>query len=66
MKLWKRWLPIVAGLAALFVAAAAIAQSIRQGSWAPILSVGWLPAVIVACWPGSYRRCLPRRRTPAG
>ena len=66
MKLWKRWLPVVAGLAALFVAAAAIAQSIRQGSWAPILSVGWLPAVIVACWPGSCRRCLPRRRTPAG
>ena len=66
MKLWKRWLPVVAGLAVLFVAAAAIAQAIRQGSWAPILSVGWLPAVIVACWPGSCRRCLPRRRTPAG
>jgi len=66
VKSWKRWLYLIAGLAAVFVAAAAAAQAIRQGSWAPLASVAWLPAVIVATWPGSGRRCLPRRRTPAG
>jgi len=62
MKPWKRWLYLIAGLAAVFVAVAAIAQAIRQGSWGPVASVAWLPAVIVAGWPGSGRRCLPRRR----
>jgi hypothetical protein len=63
MRPWKRWLYVLGGLAALLVAVASAAQAIRQGSWAPIVSVGWLPAVIVASWPGSYRRCcLPRRR----
>jgi hypothetical protein len=66
MKLWKRWLYLVSGLAVAFVAVASVAQAIRQGSWAPVASVAWLPAVIVACWPGSGRRCLPRRRYPAG
>jgi len=66
MKLWKRWLPVVAGLAAVFVAAAAAAQAIRLDTWTPVVSVGWLPAVIAATWPGGCRRCLPRRRTPAG
>jgi hypothetical protein len=66
MKPWTRWLYLVAGLAALVVAAAAVAQSIRLGSWAPVASVAWLPAVIAACWPGSARCCLPRRRTQAG
>ena len=63
MKSWKHWLYLIAALAAVFVAVASAAQAVRQGSWAPIVSVGWLPAVIVASWPGSYRRCcLPRRR----
>ena len=66
MKLWKRWLYLIAALAAVFVAVASAAQAIRQGSWAPLASVAWLPAVIVAAWPGSGRRCLPRRRNPAG
>ena len=46
-----------------------VAQAIRQGSWGPVIWVGWIPAVVVAAWPGSYRRCRglgPRRRTPAG
>ena len=59
----KRWLYVVAGVAAAFVAAASVAQAIRQGSWAPVASVAWLPAVVVAVWPGSGRRCLSRRRT---
>jgi hypothetical protein len=62
---WKRWLYLVAGVAAVFVTVAATAQAIRQGSWAPVASVAWLPAVIVAAWPGSGRRCLSRRRNTA-
>ena len=59
---WKRWLYLVAGVAAAFVAVATAAQAIRQGSWAPVGSVAWLPAVVVAAWPGVGRRCLSRRR----
>jgi hypothetical protein len=44
------------------VAVSSIAAAIRQGSWGPIESVGWIPAVIVASWPGASRRCLARRR----
>lgn len=66
MRRWQRWLYVIAGLAAVFVAVSAAAQAIREGSWTPLISVGWLPAVIVVTWPGSYRRCLGRRRTPAG
>jgi roadblock/LC7 domain-containing protein len=62
---WKRWLYVVAGLAAVFVAAASVVQAIRQGSWTPVASVAWLPAVVVAVWPGPGRRCLSRRRTTA-
>jgi hypothetical protein len=65
VKSWKRWLYLVAGAAAVLVAAASVAQAIRQDSWAPVISVAWLPAVVAAAWPGSGRRCLSRRRTPA-
>ena len=65
MKLSKRWLYVVAGLVAVLVAAASVAQAVRQGSWAPVTSIAWLPAVVVAVWPGSSRRCLSRRRTSA-
>jgi hypothetical protein len=61
----KRWLYVVVGLVAVFVVAASVAQAISQGSWAPVTSVAWLPAVVVAVWPGSGRRCLSRRRTSA-
>jgi hypothetical protein len=46
----------------VFVTVATAAQAIRQGSWAPVASVAWLPAVIVAVWPGFGRRCLSQRR----
>ena len=62
---WKRWLYLISGLAAVLVAAAAAAQAVRQGSWAPVVSVAWLPAVIIAVWPGTGR-CLSRHRPPAG
>ena len=66
MKLSARWLYGVAAAAALLVAVSAIVQSVRQGSWSPVLSVGWLAAVIVAVIsPRGTRRCLPiRRRQP--
>ena len=61
-----RWWQVIAGLAGAIVAVSATVQAIRQGSWGPIVEVGWLPAVIVAAWPGTYRRCLPRRDRQAG
>jgi multidrug resistance efflux pump len=63
MKPSKRWLYVVASLVAVLVAVASVVQAIRQGSWAPVTSVAWLPAVVVAVWPGSGRRCRSRRRT---
>ena len=63
MKLSVRWLYGVAAAAALLVAVSAIVQSVRQGSWSPLLSVGWLAAVIIAVIsPRGTRRCLPLRR----
>ena len=61
-----RWVYIIAGIAAAFVAVSSIVQAIRLGSWTPIISVGWIPAVIVATWPGARRRCLPGRRRASG
>jgi hypothetical protein len=62
---WKRWLYLISGLAAAAVVAASAAQALRQGSWTPVLSVAWLPAVIAASVPGTGR-CQHRRRPPAG
>ena len=61
MRSCTRWAQVITGLAVAFVAVAAIVQAIREGSWGPIISVGWLPAVIVASRPGSVRRCLRGR-----
>ncbi|MBV9204004.1 MAG: hypothetical protein JO037_01075 [Actinobacteria bacterium] len=66
MRAWERSVYLVAALAAVLVAVSSIAQAIRQGSWEPVISVGWLPAVIIAAWPGSHRRCLGRRNRRAG
>lgn len=57
-----RWLYLIAVLVAAFVAASVIATAIRQDSWGPVASVGWMPAVILATLPGASRRCLGRRR----
>ena len=66
MNSWVRWLQMIAGLAAVFVAVSVAVQTIRQASWEPVITAGWIPAVIVAAWPGTYRRCLPRRHGQAG
>jgi hypothetical protein len=41
----------------VFVAVSSVVQAVRQGSWTPVFSVSWLSAVVVAAWPGTYRRC---------
>ena len=66
MKLSARWLYAAAAVAAVLIAVSAIVQSVRQDSWSPILSVGWLAAVIIAVTaPRGTRRCLQiRRRQP--
>ena len=62
MKLGGRWLYVLAGCAALLITVSAIAASVRQDSWSPFLSVGWLAAVIIAvASPSRTRRCLPLR-----
>jgi hypothetical protein len=61
MRSLRRWPVLIAGLAVVFVAGAAIANAVRQGSWAPIGSVAWIPAVLAASAGGRYRRCRPRR-----
>ena len=67
MKPRTRRLEVIAGLALVFVAVSSVVQAVRQGSWGPIAEGLWIPAVIVAaCWPGPYRRCLPRRHRQAG
>ncbi len=66
MRPWIRWPYVIAGVAAAFVAVSSIVQAVRQGSWTPVVSVAWLSAVVVAVCPGTYRRCLPGRRRPAG
>jgi ribose/xylose/arabinose/galactoside ABC-type transport system permease subunit len=62
MKPRTAWLYAVAGLAAALVAVSAVVQSVREGSWSPLISVSWLLAVVAATWPPATRRCLPRRR----
>ena len=66
MRPWTRWLYAIAALAAVFVAASSIVLAIRQHSWAPIIAVGWIPAVIVAAWPATRRRRRLSRHGPAG
>jgi len=62
MKRGTIWLYAGACLALALVAVSAVVQAVREGSWSPLISVSWLLGVIVAIWPGTARRCLPRRR----
>ena len=41
-----------------FVEVASIVQAIRQQSWAPMYTTGWLPVVVLASMsPAGARRC---------
>jgi hypothetical protein len=49
----------------MLVAVSAIVQSVRQGSWSPVLSVGWLAAVLIAVTsPRATRRYPPLPAAP--
>jgi hypothetical protein len=57
----------ITGLAVAVVAVSSIVAAVRQGSWSPLIAVGWLPYVVVATWwPGRRGRCLPQRQGSAG
>ncbi len=61
------WVRVITAVAVAVVAVSSIVAAVRQGSWGPVVSVGWLPAVVVAVWwPGMQRSCLPRRRGQVG
>jgi hypothetical protein len=49
---------------AAFIAVASLVQAVRENSWAPVWSIGWLPAVLVgSLWtPASRTPCGPRLR----
>ena len=68
MKPWLRWMYVLSGVAVAVVVVSSVVAAVRQGSWEPIIGIGWLPAVVVAIWwPAKYRgRCLPRRSGQAG
>ena len=67
MKQRPRWVSVIAAVAVAIVAVSSIVAAARQDSWGPVVSVGWLPAVVVATWwPGPRRRCLSRRRSQVG
>ena len=67
MKRWARWMYVITACAVTVVAVSSIVQAIRLGSWAPLIEVGWLPAVVAAVWwPGTRGRCWPRRQGTAG
>lgn len=65
MRSGKTCLRVLAGLVGLVVAGSIIAQAVRQGSWGPVLSEGWLLAVVAATWPQAGRgRCRGWRPGP--
>ena len=67
MRPLARWMYVITGLAVTVVAVSSIVQAVRQGSWAPLIAVGWLPAVVVATWwPGRHRPRLPWRQGSPG
>lgn len=66
MRSQMRWLPVIAGLALAFVVVSAVVRAIGQGSWGPVEEVAWIAAVVPACMPSTYRRCLPHRHRQAG
>jgi hypothetical protein len=67
MRPWARWMQVMTAVAVAVVAVSSIVAAVRQGSWGPVVAVGWLPSVVVATWwPGPRRRCLSRRGGQVG
>ena len=47
---------------AILIEVASIAQAIRQDSWRPMSTTGWLPAVVLASYrPSRAKACWPLR-----
>ncbi len=62
MNSWARRMHMITLGAVAVVAVSSIVAAVRQSSWGPIVAVGYLPAVVAATWwPGTRRRCVPRR-----
>jgi hypothetical protein len=62
-------LTVVSFLAiALFIEVASIVQAIRQDSWAPMYTTGWIPVVVLASYRSANtkgcRQLLRRRAEP--
>jgi hypothetical protein len=50
---------------AVFVEIASVVQAVRQGSWAPMYTTGWMPVVVLASYHASYvKGCGRRLRGP--
>jgi hypothetical protein len=47
---------------AVFIEIASVVQAIRQDSWGPMVTTGWLPAVVVASYASTDAGCWRRRR----
>ena len=60
----ERYTPSLPLAIAALIACAGVVQAVRQESWEPIWSIGWLPAIVVAMlWtPRSGKSCWTRLR----
>jgi hypothetical protein len=46
---------------AVFIEVASLVQAIRQGSWAPMYTTGWVPVVVLASYHATYVKGCGRR-----
>jgi hypothetical protein len=60
MRVSKAWVLTIAAVAAVVVVST-IVSATRQGSWGPVESMAWFPAVLAAVAGSGNRAC--RRRT---
>jgi hypothetical protein len=51
----------------VFVEVASVVQALRQGSWAPMYTTGWVPVVVLASYYATdVKGCRQRLRRGAG
>jgi hypothetical protein len=55
------WIRRIGLIVVAGVAGVTIASAIRTDSWAPVVTLGWLPAVLVAVYSKPGARCWRRR-----
>jgi intracellular septation protein A len=61
MRRSKVWFLAIAGAAAALVVVTTIVSAKQQGSWGPVESMAWFPAVLVAVAGSGNRACRLRR-----